>query len=56
MAVVPASLQNRDLSHPLVAYLFCPLHGLLPGGTSVVCVWFPSRVVLAGNSAVDIAA
>jgi len=32
------------------------VHGLLLGGTNVVLMWVPSHVLLAGNSAVDIAA
>jgi len=50
------SLQNRDLSHPLIAEILCRVHGLISDGTSVVFMWVPSHVGLAGNSAVDSAA
>jgi len=34
------SLQNWDLSHPLIAEIVCRVHGLISDGTSVVFVWF----------------
>jgi len=45
------SLQNWDLSHPLIAEILCRVHGSLNGGASAVFMWVPSRVLLAVNSA-----
>jgi hypothetical protein len=50
------SLQNQDLSHPLIAEILCHVHSLISGGVSVVIMWVPSDVGLAGISAADIAA
>jgi len=50
------SLQNRDRSHPLIAEILCHVHGLLSDGSSVVFMWIPGHVGLAGNSVADIAA
>jgi len=50
------SLQNRDLSHPLIADILCHVHGLISDGSSVVFMWAPGHVGLAGNSAADSAA
>jgi len=50
------SLQNRDLSHPLIGKILCHVHGLMSDGSSVVFMWVPGYVGLAGNSAADSAA
>jgi len=50
------SLQNRDLSHPLIAGILCRVHGLISDGSSVVFMWVAGHVGLAGNSALDSAA
>jgi len=50
------SLQNRDFSHPLIAVILCRVHGLISDGSSVVFMWIPGHVGLAGNSAADSAA
>jgi len=50
------SLQNRDLSHPLIAEILYRVHGLISDGSSVVFMWVPGLVGLAGNSAADSAA
>jgi len=50
------SLQNRDLSHPLIAEILCRVHYLISDGSSVVFVWVPGHVGLAGNSVADSAA
>jgi len=36
--------------------MLCRKRGLLSGGTSVVFMWVPSHIELAGNSPADIAA
>jgi len=50
------SLQNRDLSRPLIAEILCRAHGPISDGYSVVFMWVPGYVGLAGNSAADSAA
>jgi len=50
------SLQNRDVSHPLIAEILCRVHGLISDGSSVVFMWVRSHFGLAGNSAADSAA
>jgi len=50
------SLQNRDFSHPLVAEFLCRVHGLISDGSSVVYMWVPGHIGLAGNSAAESAA
>jgi len=50
------SLQNRDLLHPLIAEILCRVHGLISDGSSVVFMWVPGHVGLAGISAADSAA
>jgi len=50
------SLQNRDLSQPLIAEILCRVHRLISYGYSVVFMWVPSHVGLAVNSAADSAA
>jgi len=50
------SLQNWDLSHPLIAEILCRVHVLISDGSSVVFMWVPGHVGLAGNSAADSAA
>jgi len=50
------SLQNRDLSLPLIAEILCRVHGLISVGSSVVFMWVSGHVGLAGNSAADSAA
>jgi len=49
----PQSLHNQYLSPSHCRYFMSC--GILSGGTSVVFIWVPSRVGLAGNSAADIA-
>jgi len=49
------SLQNRDLSGSHREIL-CRVHGLLSDGTSVVFMWVPGHVGLAGNLLSDNAA
>jgi len=49
-------MQDRDLSHPLIAEILCRVHGLISDGTSVVFMLVPSHAGLAGNSAADSAA
>jgi len=43
-------------SHPLIAEILCRVHGLISHGSSVVSMWVPDHVRLAGNSAADSAA
>ena len=50
------SLKNLDLSHPLIADIWCRVHVLLSRDAQVAFIWVPSHVGLAGNSAADIAA
>jgi len=50
------SLQNRDLPHPLIAEIFCRVHGLISDSSSVVFMWVVGHVELACNSAADSAA
>jgi len=45
-----------ETSHIVSLEIFYHVHGLLSGGTSVVFMWVPSHVGLAGDSAADIAA
>jgi len=47
------SRQNRDLSHPLISEILCRVHCLISDGSSVVFMWVPGHVGLAGNSAAD---
>jgi len=50
------SLQNQDLLLPLIAEILCCVHGLISDDSSVVFMWVPGHVGLAGNSAADSAA
>ena len=50
------SLQNRDLSHPLIAEILCYVHEILSCGHTIVFMWVPSHMGLTGNSAADTAA
>jgi len=49
-------LQNRDLSHPLIAEILCRVHGLISDGSSVVFMWAPGYVGMASNTVADSAA
>jgi len=52
---VPAkSSKSRPLT--LIADILCFAHGLISHGSSVVFMWVPGHIGLAGNSAVDSAA
>ena len=44
------------MSHPLMAEVLCYIHKLLHAGATIVFIWVPSHVGLAGNSAADTAA
>ena len=44
------------MSHPLIAEVLCCIHKMLLAGATLVFMWVPSRVGLAGNSAADTAA
>ena len=50
------SLQSRDLTHPLIAEILCRVHEFVIRGFSIVFIWVPSHVGLAGNTAADAAA
>jgi len=46
-------LQDVDLSHPLIAEILYRVHGLISDSTSVVFLWVPRHVGLAGYSAAN---
>ena len=50
------SLQNWDMSHPLISEILCRVHELKERGFQLIFIWVPSHVGLAGNSAADAAA
>jgi len=52
------SLQNRDLSHPLIAKILCRVHDYMHIIRWYQCcfIWVHSHVGLAGTLATDIAA
>ena len=47
------SLQNRDMSHPLIAEILCRVHELKVHGFSLVFIRVPSHVRLADNLTAD---
>jgi len=51
LSFVPAKSPNRDFSR-----LLCHVHGIISDGSSVVFMWVPGHVGLAGNLAADSAA
>ena len=50
------SMRNRGMSRPLIAEVLCCIHKMLLTGATLVFLWVPSHVGLAGNSAADTAA
>jgi ribonuclease HI len=50
------SIENRHFTNPLIMEILMRVHFLLSGGHSIVFMWLPSHVGLAGNVAVDAAA
>ena len=46
------SLQSRDLAHPLIAEILCRVHEFVICGFSIVFIWVPSHVGLAGSAGV----
>ena len=49
------SLQSRDFTHPLIMEILCRVHEFVIRGFSIVFIWVPSHVGLAGNTAADAA-
>ena len=44
------------MAHPLIAEILCRVHEFVIRGFSIVFIWVPSHVGLAGNTAADAAA